>query len=80
MFVSFFKIRLASVDTDPKTGITRDQETFEGCQFSVTRGDYSPLLKQVVEELKKAKVNKINFKFNHTFYFMSSLDIHFERS
>lgn len=29
---------------------------FEGCQFQVTRGDYSPLLQKVVEHLEKAKV------------------------
>jgi hypothetical protein len=47
---------LASVETGPMAGITREPESFEGHQFSVTRGDYSPLLKLVVEELQKAKV------------------------
>ncbi|XP_046646528.1 dipeptidyl peptidase 3-like isoform X1 [Daphnia pulicaria] len=53
--VAHYEIRLASVETGPMAGITREPESFEGHQFSVTRGDYSPLLKLVVEELQKAK-------------------------
>ena len=52
----FFQIRLASVESSTLAGVTREPEVYEGHQFSVTRGDYSPLMKLVVEELKKAKV------------------------
>lgn len=45
-------------------GITRDPESFEGHQFRVTRGDYAPLLKLVVEELTKAKV-MLPFKYSY---------------
>lgn len=44
------------MESSPLAGVTREPEVFEGHKFSVTRGDYSPLLKLVVEELKKAKV------------------------
>lgn len=30
---------------------------FRGCDFTVTRGDYSPLLEKVVENLQKALVS-----------------------
>lgn len=53
--VTKYEIRLASVETGSMDGITREPEPFEGYQFCVTRGDYSPLLKLVVEELQKAK-------------------------
>ena len=51
----FWQIRLASIEEGTLEGLTRNAEEFEGCRFSVTRGDYAPLLKLVVEELQKAK-------------------------
>ena len=49
------QIRLASVQSDADKELTWGPEEFEGSKFSVTRGDYSPLLAMVVEELKEAK-------------------------
>lgn len=52
------------METGPLPGVTRENEVFEGNLFSVTRGDYSPLLKLVVDELRKAQVsNSILFTF-----------------
>lgn len=48
------------METGPLPGVTRDNEVFEGNLFSVTRGDYSPLLKLVVDELRKAQVINLN--------------------
>ncbi|XP_067877507.1 dipeptidyl peptidase 3 [Heterodontus francisci] len=57
---SLYEVRLASVikddasleqETDNKCGITE----VDGVTFKVVRGDYSPLLKRVVENLEKAK-------------------------
>lgn len=47
------------MESSTLAGVTREPETFEGHQFIITRGDYSPLLKLVVEELKKAKVSQV---------------------
>ena len=54
------QIRLASIDTGHLAGVTRDTEEFESCRFSVTRGDYAPLLRLVVDELHKAKAYASN--------------------
>ena len=51
---------MASVESGSLSGVTRDVEPFENSLFSVTRGDYAPLLKLVVDELKKAQVQKLN--------------------
>lgn len=63
----FFRaqIRLASVETGPMEGVTRDVEDFEGCRFTVTRGDYSPLLRLVVAELRLASEHAANDTERH---------------
>jgi len=53
--VSHYEIKLASIDTGSLVGVTREAELFEGHSFSVTRGDYSSILKLVVIELEKAR-------------------------
>jgi len=53
--VNHYEIKLASIETENLVGVTREAEQFEGHMFSVTRGDYSPILKMVVSELEKAK-------------------------
>lgn len=49
-----FDIKLASVKRDQDAAITRPDELFKGNVFRVTRGDYSPLLRHVCEQLAKA--------------------------
>ena len=49
------QIRLASIQSDADETLTSGPEDHQGSKFSVTRGDYSPLLAMVVEELKEAK-------------------------
>ncbi|XP_044727617.1 dipeptidyl peptidase 3 isoform X2 [Chrysoperla carnea] len=50
-----YDIKLASIEEGPQEGITIPEESFEGCKFRVTRGDYSGLLKLVNEDLKSAQ-------------------------
>ncbi|XP_072101870.1 dipeptidyl peptidase 3 [Mobula birostris] len=55
-----YEVRLASVikDDTPSKGESDNKcgaYEFEGVKFRVTRGDYSPLMKKVVENLEKAK-------------------------
>lgn len=50
-----YEIKLASVLTGTDTSFMPSQSEINGKVFKVTRGDYSPLLNIVVEELKKAK-------------------------
>ncbi|KAA0184528.1 hypothetical protein HAZT_HAZT003328 [Hyalella azteca] len=50
-----YDIRLASVENGPAEGITRKEDLFEGHSFTITRGDYSDVLKEVVKELALAK-------------------------
>ncbi|XP_075970356.1 dipeptidyl peptidase 3 isoform X2 [Anticarsia gemmatalis] len=50
-----YTIHLASVESSPKPPLTMDIEKYKGAYFRVTRGDYSPLLKRVNENLSKAK-------------------------
>lgn len=49
-----FEIKLASVKREADPTVTRPDELFKGNIFRVTRGDYSPLLKFVCENLVKA--------------------------
>ncbi|KAM8969325.1 dipeptidyl peptidase 3 [Sarcophilus harrisii] len=60
-----FEVRLASIlreETTPDSDMTPKLKSyeFEGCQFQVTRGDYSPLLQKVVQHLEKAKAYAAN--------------------
>lgn len=50
-----YEIKLASVETGPKEGITIDAEEYKGATFKITRGDYSQLLALVNEKLVHAK-------------------------
>lgn len=50
-----YEIRLASSATTAADGITLPPESFEGNSFTITRGDYSEILKLVVENLELAK-------------------------
>ncbi|KAI4495573.1 hypothetical protein M0802_008585 [Mischocyttarus mexicanus] len=52
---SLYEIRLASVDTEDDPKITLPQETFEGAEFKITRGDYNTILTNVNANLEKAK-------------------------
>ncbi|XP_043234996.1 dipeptidyl peptidase 3-like isoform X4 [Amphibalanus amphitrite] len=58
--VNHYDIRLASVLSDSDPALTSGPEEFQGAKFSVTRGDYSPLLAMVVEELKEARKHVAN--------------------
>ena len=55
---------LVAADPSPGTNGEEDKvasilgsHEFEGCTFKVERGDYSGILKKVVENLEKAKVH-----------------------
>ncbi|KAL4708414.1 hypothetical protein ACJJTC_019650 [Scirpophaga incertulas] len=50
-----YTVRLASVETGAKPPLTIEKEKYKNAYFRVTRGDYSPLLKLVNENLEKAK-------------------------
>lgn len=47
-------MRLASIETGTVTEIP--EEMFEDRKYRITRGDYSKILKLVVDQLSKAKV------------------------
>uniref|UniRef100_A0A8C6VR75 Dipeptidyl peptidase 3 n=1 Tax=Naja naja TaxID=35670 RepID=A0A8C6VR75_NAJNA len=55
-----YEVRQASVLLDEpqldETSVRPKQFQFESCTFIVTRGDYSPILQRVVENLQKAQV------------------------
>lgn len=55
-----YEIKLASIDKGEKYGITIPDEEYRGNTFVVTRGDYSPLLSLVNENLEFAKKNAAN--------------------
>ncbi|XP_044536016.1 dipeptidyl peptidase 3 isoform X1 [Gracilinanus agilis] len=60
-----FEVRLASIlreEAAPDSDMTPKLKNyeFEGCRFQVSRGDYSPLLRKVVEHLEKAKAFAAN--------------------
>nr|XP_021200814.2 dipeptidyl peptidase 3 isoform X1 [Helicoverpa armigera] len=50
-----YTIHLASVNTDAKPPLTMEKEKYKGAYFQVTRGDYSPLLKLVNDNLTMAR-------------------------
>lgn len=49
-----YDIKVASVASGPKTGITWEPEEYKGATFKISRGDYSPWLTLVNESLRKA--------------------------
>lgn len=55
-----YEIKLASVETDSKEGITLDAEEYKGSTFKITRGDYSRLLELVNRNLVLAKKHAAN--------------------
>uniref|UniRef100_A0A7G3AHA0 Dipeptidyl peptidase 3 n=1 Tax=Lutzomyia longipalpis TaxID=7200 RepID=A0A7G3AHA0_LUTLO len=52
---TLYDIKLASIETSPKEGITLAEEDYKGCKFRVTRGDYGQLLKLVTKNLREAQ-------------------------
>ncbi|XP_078284370.1 dipeptidyl peptidase 3 [Rhinoraja longicauda] len=86
-----YEVRLASAMADdaPSKGELGNQcglYEFEGVTFRVSRGDYSPLMKKVVESLEKAKdhastpnVEKMLLHYNRSFN-TGSIDAHKEGS
>lgn len=58
--INVYNIRLASVETEEAPNITLNEETFKNAKFLITRGDYSPLLSLVNENLLKAKERAAN--------------------
>ncbi|XP_033216227.1 dipeptidyl peptidase 3 isoform X2 [Belonocnema kinseyi] len=52
--IDVYEIRLASIDLGMDPKVTLPEETFKGAKFKMMRGDYSTLLKLVVENLEKA--------------------------
>lgn len=57
---SLYDIKLASIETDDKNGITMPIEEYNGSLFKVTRGDYSKLLALITSYLKSAKLYAAN--------------------
>lgn len=55
-----FDIRLASVEQSDAKGITNKEDIFENTTFKISRGDYSEILKRIVEELARAKAYAAN--------------------
>ncbi|XP_026328243.1 dipeptidyl peptidase 3 isoform X2 [Hyposmocoma kahamanoa] len=53
-------IHLASEKTSPKPNLTMEKEVFKNAYFQITRGDYSPLLKLVTDQLEIAKQHAAN--------------------
>ena len=53
--VPLYTIHLASVEQGSSPGITIAKDKYKGAYFQVTRGDYSPLLKRVNENLTMAR-------------------------
>lgn len=49
-----YEIRLASIETTDEPLVTLPEESYKGATFKMTRGDYSPLLKDVVKYLEQA--------------------------
>lgn len=88
---TIYEVRLASVikEDAPLKGELGNQcgvYEFEGVTFKVCRGDYSPLMKKVVENLEKAKahastpnVEKMLLHYNRSFT-TGSIDAHKEGS
>lgn len=81
-----YEIRLASAEKGDALGITFPAEEYKGSTFSVTRGDYSELLKKVSSALTEAEKfaaneNQRNMLKNYIASFTrGSLDAHKEGS
>lgn len=60
-----YDIRLASVETGDKTGITHAPEKYKDAWFQITRGDYSKLLALVNGNLLKARQFAANDNEKH---------------
>lgn len=50
-----YDIKLSSINSDEKKGITYTDEVYKGFIFRVTRGDFSPLLERVNKNLEQAQ-------------------------
>lgn len=50
-------MKLASVELGRDSSFMIPDTEFKGCNFTMTRGDYSPILSAVCENLRKAKVS-----------------------
>lgn len=50
-----YDIKIASIETGPKSGITIEPETYKGATFKITRGDYSNWLALINSSLENAK-------------------------
>ncbi|XP_029468951.1 dipeptidyl peptidase 3 [Rhinatrema bivittatum] len=86
-----FEVRLASAasnDSDLDTDLSEKLKCFEfsGARFEVTRGDYAPLMRKVVENLQKARAYTVNthqdqmLEFYIKSFFSGSIEAHKEGS
>lgn len=79
---TLYDIRLASIESGNQPPVTLPEESYKGSTFKITRGDYSPLLMHLVENLSKAlqyaaNDNEKNMLLKYISHFTSgSLDDH----
>lgn len=60
-----YEIKLSSAEQEEKDGITIQPEECKGFTFVVTRGDYSPIMKLINENLAEAKKYAANDNQTH---------------